>query len=856
MALFSSGVLPQGGGVSRRGRTHGGDTYGQAVMDSLAPVPTCSSPPVLNPAPLLSPPPLLLCFHPLSSHPLSPHSDPSQVGLQILLAASSSSIVIRAAKYNARPLSGVPTIRVSTVISPPDPSPSPVGLQILLAASSSSIVIRAAKYNARPLCGVPTIRVSTAISPPDPSPSPVRWAFRFSWQPAHHPSSSELPNSTGGQLIIHRWPSDSPGSQLIIILSSEPPSATLAFCAALSPLTPHQVGLQILLAASSSSMVIRASCALLSSLPLPFLPPPSLSSFSLVVGVGFPVFRSFKAIEEGSQADRNRCLAYWSVYGCFRVVETITDRIISWLPFYQHIKLLLLLWLQLPSTSFSRPATGAGRLYASHLRPVLLRYRRHIDGALMSIDRYMDSSSHAQREELMRPPSLSAQLLPHCSLSSCSSPHPIAQLPSTSSFPSSHRRPGFTATRDGSCAVASWFHVHQEELSAAACVLVPRAPGGALCCISSHPHCTVTSIFPSSSPHPPFPRRPGSTRTRRRSLLHIFLSLSLFLTAPPPPLQASWFHAHQEELSAAARMAQSATRAALATLDSAVPSAATSLPPAAADGPFALTQSSPLTCCTGICSLQLLLPSHPLLLMVLTIPFKCRLLFPSSPPCPHRPYPPALAALDSAVSPAAEPVPPAAADDSPAATSAGDADTRNDVSRANRDGGELHDVADGGESGEEGHGGGGSGMGGGRRFSCRPFPSPRSFRPFRSAAWRLGAAELMSGHSPFRPLRPQRALCRLLPLRLPASMISAPPHASPLRHWLILLLFSLSFSPHHYNVQLAGVWKAQTSDRLNNGSHVGVPSAQEPRGSTREPRGSRLVARAVSALLAAAHPSI
>ncbi|CAI7845004.1 unnamed protein product [Closterium sp. NIES-53] len=583
-------------------------------MDSLAPVPTCSSPPVLNPAPLLSPPPLLLCFHPLSSHPLSPHSDPSQVGLQILLAASSSSIVIRAAKYNARPLSGVPTIRVSTV-----------------------------------------------ISPPDPSPSPVRWAFRFSWQPAHHPLSSEPPStmlapsvaclpyafllpsllptrplppsggpsdSPGSQLIIHRHPScqvrpsphpalnlvsrfppllsspsltpfaggtsDSTGGQLIIhrhpsllpssppfrspfcLLppsppcrlafrfswqpahhhsSSEPPSATLAFCAALSPLTPHQVGLQILLAASSSSMVIRASCALLSSLPLPFLPPPSLSPFrwafrfswppahhpssseppstmlapsvaclpyaflpssllptrplplqvglqillaassssiviraaNLVVGVGFPVFRSFKAIEEGSQADRNRCLAFWSVYGCFRVVETITDRIISWLPFYQHIKLLLLLWLQLPSTSSSRPATGAGRLYASHLRPVLLRYRRHIDGALISIDRYM----------------------------------------------------------------------------------------------------------------------------------------------------ASWFHAHQEELSAAARMAQSATRA-------------------------------------------------------------------------------ALAALDSAVSPAAEPVPPAAADDSPAATSAGDADTRNDVSRANRDGGELHDVADGGESGEEGNGGGGSGMGGGR----------------------------------------------------------------------------------------------------------------------------------------------
>ncbi|CAI5460403.1 unnamed protein product [Closterium sp. Yama58-4] len=157
-------------------------------------------------------------------------------------------------------------------------------------------------------------------------------------------------------------------------------SAPMALFSSGVPLQGGGVGLQILLAASSSSIVIRAA--------------------NLVVGVGFPVFRSFKAIEEGSQADRNRCLAYWSVYGCFRVVETITDRIISWLPFYQHLKLLLLLWLQLPSTSSSRPATGAGRLYASHLRPVLLRYRRHIDGALVSIDRCMASWFHAHQEEL------------------------------------------------------------------------------------------------------------------------------------------------------------------------------------------------------------------------------------------------------------------------------------------------------------------------------------------------------------------------------------------------------------------------------------------------------------------------
>ncbi|CAI5522899.1 unnamed protein product [Closterium sp. Naga37s-1] len=104
------------------------------------------------------------------------------------------------------------------------------------------------------------------------------------------------------------------------------------------PLQGGGVGLQILLAASSSSIVIRAA--------------------NLVVGVGFPVFRSFKAIEEGSQADRNRCLAYWSAHqaapaalpAC-ALAPAYTALFPSHapfpprLPFYQHIKLLLLLWL-------------------------------------------------------------------------------------------------------------------------------------------------------------------------------------------------------------------------------------------------------------------------------------------------------------------------------------------------------------------------------------------------------------------------------------------------------------------------------------------------------------------------------
>ncbi len=37
-----------------------------------------------------------------------------------------------------------------------------------------------------------------------------------------------------------------------------------------------------------------------------------------------------------------------AVYGCLSVAESYSDRRVSWVPLYYHVKLTFLIWLQVP----------------------------------------------------------------------------------------------------------------------------------------------------------------------------------------------------------------------------------------------------------------------------------------------------------------------------------------------------------------------------------------------------------------------------------------------------------------------------------------------------------------------------
>ncbi|KAJ6834488.1 HVA22-like protein k isoform X1 [Iris pallida] len=119
---------------------------------------------------------------------------------------------------------------------------------------------------------------------------------------------------------------------------------------------PGEVGLRLLLSPFGSNIVTRTACC--------------------TVGIGLPVFSTFKAIEEKNRVEQERWLLYWAAYGSFSLVEVFSDKILYWFPFYYHMKFAFLVWLQLPS------GNGSKHLYARHLRPFLLKHQARIDQLL------------------------------------------------------------------------------------------------------------------------------------------------------------------------------------------------------------------------------------------------------------------------------------------------------------------------------------------------------------------------------------------------------------------------------------------------------------------------------------------
>jgi len=96
-----------------------------------------------------------------------------------------------------------------------------------------------------------------------------------------------------------------------------------------------------------------------------------------LVGFGYPVYASFKALKSNKVEDHApQWLTYWVVFSFFSLVESFTDFFLYWIPFYYLFKMLTLIWLYLPQTR------GADLVYKKAIEPVLTKCEKQIDGAL------------------------------------------------------------------------------------------------------------------------------------------------------------------------------------------------------------------------------------------------------------------------------------------------------------------------------------------------------------------------------------------------------------------------------------------------------------------------------------------
>ena len=110
---------------------------------------------------------------------------------------------------------------------------------------------------------------------------------------------------------------------------------------------------------------------------------------SNLIGVAYPIFMSFHALEsKGTEDDDKQWLTYWVVYGLFALTDQCAGFILHFIPFYYVLKVAVLIWLFHPSTQ------GATWVYNEYIQP----YAKDIDELRQSVSDGIDNSVRNARK--------------------------------------------------------------------------------------------------------------------------------------------------------------------------------------------------------------------------------------------------------------------------------------------------------------------------------------------------------------------------------------------------------------------------------------------------------------------------
>ena len=114
------------------------------------------------------------------------------------------------------------------------------------------------------------------------------------------------------------------------------------------------------------------------------------------IGLFYPMYMSFKALETKEGDDDKLWLTYWVVYACYKVVDEWSETLFYWVPFYYPIKLMFLVFLFAPQTR------GAVKLYDNLIKPFMLKHQQEIDSGMNTLGEATSIASRAFKEEALK----------------------------------------------------------------------------------------------------------------------------------------------------------------------------------------------------------------------------------------------------------------------------------------------------------------------------------------------------------------------------------------------------------------------------------------------------------------------
>ena len=90
------------------------------------------------------------------------------------------------------------------------------------------------------------------------------------------------------------------------------------------------------------------------------------------IGVLYPAFMSFIALESDGLDDDKQWLTYWVCFGVFNIFETFAGIILRFIPFYYFLKVGFLIYLFHPYT------LGAVTVYKTVILPHMAEYEKRL----------------------------------------------------------------------------------------------------------------------------------------------------------------------------------------------------------------------------------------------------------------------------------------------------------------------------------------------------------------------------------------------------------------------------------------------------------------------------------------------